>query len=127
MWGGIFTKINITGNIKELTSNKKTPFTTKAIKQKDKLSFILDDEKYILKIISTNHLVLNRETSEINSTIYFEKNKTIPSIYTIKENDISLYIDIRTDYLEISNNIIKIVYTVIDSNDCYEYNIEMSE
>lgn len=127
MWGGIFTKINLTGHIKELTSNKKTSFTTKAIKQKDKISFILNDEKYILKIIPNNRLILNRETAKINSTIYFEKNKTISSIYTIKENDITIYIDIRTDYLEISNNIIKIVYTVIDSNDCYEYNIEMSE
>jgi len=59
--------------------------------------------------------------------MYFEKNKKISSLYTLKENNITLDIDILTNKLEINTNSIKIVYTIIDSNMVYEYNIEMSE
>lgn len=59
--------------------------------------------------------------------MYFKKNKVISSIYTVKQNNITLEIDILTNNLEIKPNNIKIIYTVIDSNIVYEYNIEMSE
>ena len=58
--------------------------------------------------------------------MYFKKNKVISSIYTVKQNNITLEIDILTNNLEIKPNNIKIIYTVIDSNIVYEYNIEMS-
>lgn len=59
--------------------------------------------------------------------MYFEEKKKISSSYILKENNISIDIDILTNELEIKENFIKITYTVIDSNTAYEYNIEMSE
>ena len=45
----------------------------------------------------------------------------------IKENNLSLYIEVRTNKIEINEEYIKVIYTVIDSNEEYEYYIEMSE
>ena len=39
----------------------------------------------------------------------------------------TLEINIKTEKILITNTSIKIIYTVIDSNNRYEYNIEMSE
>ena len=59
--------------------------------------------------------------------MFFELNKTIPSIYTMKEEGYTLEINIKTTYLNITDNLIVIHYDVIDSNESYEYYIEMSE
>lgn len=125
--GGIFTKIQLNGYLKDITNNKITKIETKAIKNKEKISYYLDQEKYILKIISPTKLILNRGTSELDSVIYFEENKILPAIFTVKENNLSLNIDIRTNKVEINDNCVKISYTVIDSDNNYEYYIEMSE
>ena len=128
LWrGGILTKINIKGYLKDLTNNEKTIIETNAIKNNQKISYYLDKDKYNLKIISPNKIILTRTTNEIDSTLYFESNKTHQAIYVIKENDLSLEINIRTNNIEITDKYIKITYTVIDSNNDYEYYIEMSE
>ena len=59
--------------------------------------------------------------------MYFETKKVISSIYTLKENNITINIDILTNKIELNKKNIKILYTVIDSDIEYEYNIEMSE
>ena len=125
--GGILTKLNIKGYLKDITNNEITEINTKAIKVKDKISYYLDQEKYTLKIISPTKLILKRSTKEIDSIIYFEENKILPSEYKLKDNNLSLNIDIRTDKINLNNEFIKISYTVIDSNNNYEYYIEMSE
>ena len=125
--GGIFTKIHLKGYLKDITNDEITQIDTIAIKYHQKITYYLDKEKYILKIISPTNLILNRTTKEIDSTIYFEKEKILPMNYYLKENELSLNIDIRTDKLEINDNYIKILYTVIDSDNNYEYYIEMSE
>ena len=125
--GGIFTKINLKGYLRDITNNEATNINTTALKNNQKLSYYLDKEKYILKIISPTKLILNRQTFEIDSTLYFELNKVIPAIYIIKENNLSLEINVRTNQIELSENYIKVSYTVIDSDTNYEYYIEMSE
>lgn len=125
--GGIFTKINLKGYLKDITNNEITKINTSGIKQQKKLSFYLDNDRYILKIISPTKLILTRTNEEINSNIYFEENKILPALYTIKENDLSLEIDIKTESINLTDNYIKLIYTVIDSNTKYEYYIEMSE
>lgn len=125
--GGTMSKINLKGYLKDITNNDITSINTKAILTKKKISFHLNSDIYILKIISPTKLILNRSNNEIDSTIYFELNKTISSIYTIKENSISIEIDIKTIALDISDNHLKIIYNVVDSNTKYEYYIEMSE
>lgn len=125
--GGIFTKIHLKGYLKDLTNNETTNINTTALKNNKKITYYLEKEKYILKIISPTRLILNRDTIEIDSTLYFELNKVLPANYTIKENDLSINIDIRTNKIELNDNYIKIMYTVIDSDTNYEYYIEMSE
>ena len=125
--GGIMSKIKISGMLKNITDNEITEFSTTAIKQKDKYKFIVNDEKYILTIIAPNKIIMNRNNNEIEQTMYFEKNKTVSSIYTLKENNITINIDVLTNEIELTENSIKILYTIIDSNISYEYNIEMSE
>lgn len=120
-------KIHLQGYIKDIKNNDVTEINTHAIKTKNKISYQSNQELYSLHISSSNQLILKRKTDTIDCTYYFEQNKTIPAIYCIKENDLSLEINIRTDYIEKTNNHIKINYTVIDSNNSYEYNIEMSE
>lgn len=125
--GGNFTKIQLKGYLKDITNNETTNIETTAIKNKDKISYYLNKEKYTLKTISPTKLILNRTTNKIDSTLYFEMNKILTSDYTIKENNLSLGIDIRTNNIELNNNYIKISYTVIDSDNDFEYYIEMSE
>jgi len=120
-------KIKINGYIKDINNNIITRFTEKAIKTKTKISYILNNEKYTLKIITFKKLVLIRENNEIKNIIYFELNKTISSEYIIKQNNITLDIDIKTLDLVINHNIINIMYLVIDSQSKYEYKIEMSD
>lgn len=121
------SKIKIAGMLKNITDNEINKFTTTAIKQKDKYKYLVNDEKYILTIITPNKIIMNRTNNEIEQTMYFEKNKTISSIYTLKENNITINIDVLTNEIELTENSIRILYTIIDSNISYEYNIEMSE
>lgn len=122
-----FTRTKIIGQIKDVTNQETNSFNTTAIKQKNKITYVINQEKYTLKIISPDRLILNRKTDQIDNTMYFEKDKVLPAIYNIKENDLELEIEIKTNKLEIKEKKINISYTVIDSNTEYEYNIEMSE
>lgn len=120
-------KIKIKGTLKNVTENEITEFSTFAIKDKNKYKFIINDEKYLLSIENDKKIILNRNNKEIESTMYFEKNKKIPCLYTLKTNNITLEIDVLTNNLEITEKNIQVLYTIIDSNIIYEYNIEMSE
>ena len=120
-------KIKIKGYLKNITENTETQINTTAIKTKNKISYIIDKDKYTINILSPNKLILLRENNEIKNIIYFESNKTTQSLYTIKENDLTLEIDIKTINIVINNNNINIIYLVKDSNTKYDYNIEMRD
>lgn len=124
---GDFTKILLNGYLKDITNNEEILINTPAIKTDNKISYFLNKEKYSLELITPKKLILKRTTDEIDSTIYFELNKVIPAKYTLKGNNLSIQIDIRTKKIEITDKYIKITYTVIDSDIIYEYYIEMSE
>lgn len=119
-------KIKLNGYIKDMEKNEVTKIHTQAIKTKNKISYQVNQERYTL-YLSSEQFILNRNTDTIDCTIYFEQNKTIPAIYHIKENDLSLEINIKTNLIERTDNHIKVNYTVIESNNNYEYKIEMSE
>lgn len=72
-------------------------------------------------------MVIQRNNDLINSTLIFEKGKKSSSFYQIKKEDITLEINLKTKYLKISDNLIDIAYTIIDSNTDYQYKIEMSD
>lgn len=125
--GEKYMKIHLKGYLKDITNDETTAIYTTAIKNHQKITYYIDKEKYTLKIITPSKLILNRVTEEIESTLYFEMNKVLTADYYLKENNLSLGIDIRTKKIEMTDNYIKVQYTVIDSNNDYEYYIEMSE
>lgn len=120
-------KINIKSILKNITEKTKDENSSKAIKEKNKITYQIDDFKYIIKIISKKEIIMNRSNEDLECTIYFELNKIKSSIYTLKKEGYTIEIDIKTTYLKITDNKIEIHYTVIDSNTNYEYLIEMSE
>lgn len=120
-------KIKVKGYLKNITNDTINNFSISAIRNKDKISYVLDNDKYILKILSPNQLVLLRENTEIKSIIYFQKNKNLPSLYTLKKKDLTLEINIKTLNIVINDNSINIIYLVNESNEKFEYNIEMSD
>lgn len=120
-------KIKVKGYLKDITNNKIDSFSISAIKNKNKISYILNNDKYTLKIVSPKKLILLRENKDMNSILYFESNKCLSSLYTIKENNITLEIDIKTLKIVMNDNIINIIYLVKDSDNKYEYYIEMSD
>ena len=123
----IIMKLNLTSTLKELTENTITTEKVIAKKEKNKITYQTNNFNYILKIISPNKLVLNRKNNTLECTMYFELNKKKNAIYTFKEEEYTLEIEIKTTLINITDNCILIHYTVDDSNDSYEYNIEMSE
>ena len=120
-------KIHITNTLNNITENNIKKDSIKGIKDKNTIRFIIDNEKYNLKILSNKEIVLNRNSDITENTMYFKLNKKSTSIYTVKKEGYNLEIDIKTTYLNIKENIIEIHYTIIDSNSNYEYIIEMSE
>ena len=120
-------KLRIQTTLKNINENTIEKEETIAIKQNKKLIFKIKEDKYILKIISPNNVILNRNNNDIECTMYFNLNKKTNSLYTIKKEDYNLEIEIQTNFIKISDNSIIIHYNVIDSNSSYEYHIEMSE
>ena len=125
--GEKFMKIHLKGYLKDITNDEIIKIDTFAIKKDNQIIYYLDKEKYIINIVNPTQLILNRVTNEIETTLYFEDGKTKNADYLLKENNLSLKIAIRTNKILLSNQYIKINYTVIDSNNDYDYYIEMSE
>ena len=120
-------KKNLIITLINLSNYEKTTEKVIAKKEKNKITYNLDNTNYIIKILSPYKLILNRNNKNIECTMYFELNKTNPSIYTLKEEGYNIEINIKTTELNITEESIIIRYNVIDSNEDYEYHIEMSE
>ena len=120
-------KVNLISILKNKTENQEAKDTIVAMKEKNKITYKIEDFKYIIKIISPNSLILNRNNKSIECTMYFEQSKVIPAIYTLKEEGYNIEINIKTNKIHIDNELIEIQYEVKDSNTSYEYHIEMSE
>ena len=59
--------------------------------------------------------------------IVFKPNKTTKTEYYLKEYNTSIDIQIKTNKININEEIIEIDYTIIDTNENYLYILEMSE
>ena len=60
-------------------------------------------------------------------TFIFESNKDITTEYFLKFQNLFIDIDIKVLSMNIEENIFDIEYLVKDSNNKYEYKIEMSD
>ncbi len=59
--------------------------------------------------------------------MFFINNKKTKINYIIKENSMLIEIDMKTTKIIINNNIIKVNYIITDSNNEYEFYLEMSD
>ena len=121
-----FIKINIKGYLKNITENTQELIDTTSIKKDNKISYIIDNTKYIL-IIENNKVTLLRENNEFSNGIIFSENSTTTSEYYLKESSYSLEFNIETTKLIINKNKIDITYKIIESENIYNYVLEMSD
>ena len=121
----VFIKIKVKGYLKNITDNEITEFEEKAIKSKNKITYVNDSVKTIIRICD-NDIMLTREGSDFVNTFVFNK-KNSRCNYFLKENNLDVDIDIITNVIDINDKYIFIKYVVIDSECEYEYKIEMSD
>jgi len=98
----------------------------KAILNKNRLTYIKNNIKHTI-IFKEKDIILIRENKEFKNILTFSKNRSILSEYIIKENKLSIYIEIKTLELTKTDNELCIKYKIIDSNIIYEYKITMED
>ena len=92
----------------------------------NKYHYIDKETNYTLKN-NQNEVIFTRENQEIIHTMIFNKQKTTVSIYYLKELHHSLEFNIKTTNLKVTNNKVIINYQIQETNNEYEYIIEMSD
>lgn len=117
-------KIKIKGYLRSIQNNQNSQINVIGIKNENKIQYILDNVKHKIEI-KEDKIVLIRENNEFKNTLEFIKNKESISYYLLKEKNFLVDIKIKTKKLEYTNDKIKIVYEVIDSQDEFEYVLEM--
>ncbi len=119
-------KIRIKGFLKDIDEGTITNIDTFGIKNKNKITY---NEETVTNTIlqEEDKLILIRENDEFKNILIFDLNKETISEYLLKENDLTIELNIKTNLVEIDDNYIKVRYLVIDSDNEYEYNIEMSD
>lgn len=127
----IFKKVfnirtKVSGYLKNITDNTIEYINTSCQIKNNK--YIYTENKTTNTITKlSNELILNRDNSEINHTLIFNLNKVTKSVYYLKEFHHSLEFDIKTNYLEAINNKLVIKYKILQTNNEYEFKIEMSD
>lgn len=119
-------KIKVKGNLQNLTENTEELINTKGIKNSNIISYIVDDTKHKL-ILDDNKITLLRENDEFSHGMIFIENMTTPSEYYLKESNYSLEFNILTTKLIFDNNKINITYKILESENNYNYVLEVSD
>ena len=119
-------KIKVKGYLRDIDEGTITDIDTFGIKNKNKITY---NEETVTNTIlqEDNKLILIRENNEFKNILIFDLNKETISEYLLKENDLTIELNIKTNLVEIEDNYIKVRYLVIDSDNEYEYSIEMSD
>lgn len=119
-------KIKVKGYLRDIDEGTITNIDTFGIKNKNKITY---NEETVTNTIlqEDNKLILIRENNEFKNILIFDLNKETISEYLLKENDLTIELNIKTNLVEIEDNYIKVRYLVIDSDNEYEYSIEMSD
>ena len=119
-------KIKVKGYLKDIDEGIITNIDTFGRKNKNKITY--NEETVTNTILQENNkLILIRENNDFKNILIFDLNKETISEYLLKENDLTIELNIKTNLVEIEDNYIKVRYLVIDSDNEYEYSIEMSE
>lgn len=124
----IFIKVLVKGYLKNINENVINSFEYKGIKNKNKITYIDDDNvKFTIKFTSFEVIIVRDGKDFVNTFVFdINKNKSI-SNYFIKDNNCDVDIEIKTIDLEIFDNIIYVKYLIVDTECIYEYKLEMSD
>ena len=124
----IFIKVLVKGYLKNINENVINSFEYKGIKNKNKITYIDDDNvKFTIKFTSCEVIIVRDGKDFVNTFVFdVNKNKSI-SNYFIKDNNCDVDIDIKTIDLEIFDNIIYVKYLIVDTECIYEYKLEMRD
>ena len=121
-----FIKIKVKAKLTNLTENKEVLINTNGIKNSNIISYVNDNIKHKI-ILDNNKVTLLRENNEFSHGIIFEENNTNNSEYYLKESKYSIEFNIQTIKLIIEKNKIDITYKIIESENIYNYVLEMSD
>lgn len=121
----IFIRVKIKGYLKNISSNEVLEFNEKGIKNKNKITYTSDNVKHSIKI-NDDKILLIRESDEFLNNFVFEKEKGM-SNYLLKENGYCLDLEVITLHISMSENSILIKYKIVETDNDYEFKIEMSE
>ena len=113
----LIIKIKVKSCLKNINENTEEKNETNAIKNKNKITY--HDN------FSINKIMLVRENDDFIHTFNFEINKETTSEYYIKEYASSIEVKIKTTKLVITDNKIEINYIVKESNEEYNYILDM--
>ncbi len=120
-------KINVKGYLNNITEQKKEQFDTKCIYNNHKYTYYDNETKHILTIKNNKEVILLRENNEFIHSMVFKLNEITKSDYYLKEYNHSLEFNIKTNQLEVANNKTKIIYQINETDNEYEYIIEMRD
>lgn len=121
-----FIKLKIKGYLENKHTKEKLIIDTIGTKTRNNIKYKQDDVTYKIKI-NNNKIELIREKEEFINTFIFEKAKITKSEYYLKEFSTSIYVELKTDNIVISEDKIEIMYTINETSEEYQYIIEMSE
>lgn len=119
-------KIKVNGYLRNLTENTEELINTKAIKNSNVISYVMDNTKYKL-ILDKTTITLLRENAEFSHGMIFKENTTTSSEYYLKETNYSLEFNILTTKIILNKNKVDITYKIIESENIYNYVLEMSD
>ena len=121
-----FIKIKVKAKLINLTENKEDLINTNGIKNSNIISYVNDNIKHKI-ILDNNKVTLLRENDEFSHGIIFEENNTNNSEYYLKESKYSIEFNIQTIKLIIEKNKIDITYKILESENIYNYVLEVSD
>lgn len=125
-YGGAIIKVKIKGFLLNKSDKTKVIFDTSGINSKNQITFKDSGIKYKLNY-SLKEVILTRESSEFNHGMIFSPDKVTKTSYYLKDLNTSFDVDLLTTNLVLTDNVITIQYTIIDTNTEYIFKIEMSE
>jgi len=126
LFGGEIIRKKINDYLKKITKQETEIIKENAILNKNKLTYIKDNIKHTI-ISKEKEIILIRENKDFKNILTFSQNRSILSEYIIKENNLSVYIEVETLELNKKEYELCIKYKIIDSNIIYEYKITLED
>ena len=125
MFGSDIIRIKVKGYLRNITDNEIFEFEERGIKNKDKITFNNNDIKYSIKC-NDNEIMMIRDGNDFVNTFIFNNNNS-KSNYLLKDNNYDIDIDVELNNMNICDNYLDIAYKIIDTDNLYEFRIEMSD